>query len=70
MFPSKDEDTRILALIGNTPLLEITRLDVGRCRLFAKLEGQELGGAIKDRPALDMSAASGIELLDGNAVAR
>ncbi len=26
----------VLALIGNTPLVEITRLDTGPCRLFVK----------------------------------
>jgi cystathionine beta-synthase len=30
----------VLELIGNTPLVEITRLEVGNCRLFVKLEGQ------------------------------
>jgi cystathionine beta-synthase len=48
---------RVLDLIGNTPLLEITRLDVGCCRLFVKLEGQNPGGSIKDRPALSMITA-------------
>ena len=27
----------VLELIGNTPLLELTRLDTGICRLFVKL---------------------------------
>src|SRR5262249_31377101 len=47
----------VLDLIGNTPLLEITRLDVGCCRLFVKLEAQNPGGSIKDRPALSMITA-------------
>jgi cystathionine beta-synthase len=46
--------TDLLDLIGNTPLVELTRLDSGPCRLFAKLEGQNPGGSIKDRPALAM----------------
>ena len=47
----------VLGLIGHTPLIEITRLDRGCCRLFVKLEGQNPGGSIKDRPALSMVAA-------------
>src|SRR5437764_284320 len=51
-------DPAVLSLIGNTPLVEITRLDVGRCRLFVKLESQNPGGSIKDRIALSMIAAA------------
>ncbi len=49
---------QILELIGNTPLVEIRRLDVGRCRLFLKLENQNPGGSIKDRVALAMIEAA------------
>ena len=28
----------ILDLIGNTPMVELTKFDTGPCRLFAKLE--------------------------------
>ena len=38
-----------LELIGNTPLLELTHLSAGPCRLFAKLECDNPGGSIKDR---------------------
>ena len=48
----------ILTLIGNTPLVEIQRLDRGSCRLFAKLESQNPGGSIKDRIALSMIDAA------------
>jgi len=42
----------ILSLIGNTPLLELERLYAGSgFRVFAKLEGFNPGGSIKDRPA-------------------
>ena len=51
-------DPAILSLIGNTPLVEITRLDTGPCRLFVKLESQNPGGSIKDRIALSMIAAA------------
>jgi cysteine synthase len=49
----------VLDLIGDTPLVELTRLspkpDV---RLFAKLEGQNPTGSIKDRVALAMVEAA------------
>lgn len=44
----------LLELIGKTPMVEITRLDTGPCRLFLKLENQNPGGSIKDRIALEM----------------
>jgi len=47
----------ILDLVGNTPLIEIHRLrqDVSpRVRIFAKLEGLNPGGSVKDRPAVWM----------------
>ncbi|HEY1719970.1 MAG TPA: cystathionine beta-synthase [Magnetospirillaceae bacterium] len=47
----------LLSLIGNTPLVEVTRFDVGQCRLFLKLESANPGGSIKDRPALTMISA-------------
>src|SRR5688572_15395367 len=49
---------QILDLIGNTPLVEVRRMDVGRCRLFLKLENQNPGGSIKDRVALAMIEAA------------
>jgi cystathionine beta-synthase len=44
----------VLGLIGDTPVVEITRFDTGPCRLFVKLESQNPGGSIKDRIALSM----------------
>ena len=48
----------VLELIGNTPLLEITRLTDGLLRpgvrIFAKLEGFNPGGSVKDRAARKM----------------
>ncbi|MGH8471996.1 MAG: pyridoxal-phosphate dependent enzyme, partial [Gammaproteobacteria bacterium] len=44
----------ILERIGNTALVEVTRLDAGPCRLFVKLENENPGGSIKDRIALAM----------------
>jgi N-(2-amino-2-carboxyethyl)-L-glutamate synthase len=51
----------VLSTIGNTPLVQLTRV-LGDCqfRLFAKLEGFNPGGSIKDRPALRIIQA-GIE---------
>ncbi|HKO68340.1 MAG TPA: cystathionine beta-synthase, partial [Burkholderiaceae bacterium] len=39
----------VLELIGNTPMIKVTRLDTGLCTLFLKLESQNPGGSIKDR---------------------
>jgi len=45
----------ILSAIGNTPLVEIRRLNSNkRVKIFAKLESFNPGGSIKDRPALYM----------------
>jgi cysteine synthase B len=45
----------ILDLVGNTPLVEIKKLNPNPAvRLFAKLEGNNPGGSVKDRPALNM----------------
>lgn len=43
--------TKVLDLIGHTPLVEVQHLDTGKCRLFLKLESQNPGGSIKDRMA-------------------
>jgi len=48
----------VLSLIGNTPLVAVTRLDTGPCRLFLKLENQNPGGSIKDRIGLSMIEAA------------
>ena len=47
-----------LELIGNTPMLELTRFDTAPCRLFVKLENQNPGGSIKDRIGLSMIEAA------------
>ncbi|MDB5933390.1 MAG: cystathionine beta-synthase [Massilia sp.] len=48
----------LFSLIGNTPLIEVTRVDTGVCQLFLKLESQNPGGSIKDRIGLAMIAAA------------
>src|SRR4051812_27157414 len=45
----------ILDLIGNTPLVDVSRLSPAPgVKMFAKLEGQNPGGSSKDRIALKM----------------
>jgi cysteine synthase len=45
----------ILDLIGNTPMLKLTKLATeGHAEVWAKLEGFNPGGSVKDRPALAM----------------
>jgi len=41
-------------MIGNTPMLELKRLDTGPCRLFVKMESMNPGNSIKDRIAVYM----------------
>ena len=49
----------IIELIGNTPLVELRRLNPadGRVQLYGKLESSNPGGSIKDRVALSMVEA-------------
>src|SRR5579872_275500 len=56
MAPPLNES--VLALVGNTPLLETHGFDTGPCRLFLKLENQNPGGSIKDRVGLYMVEAA------------
>ena len=45
----------IIDSIGNTPLVEIQKLNLNPAvRIFAKLEGNNPGGSVKDRAALNM----------------
>jgi cystathionine beta-synthase len=48
----------VLDLIGETPLIEVTRIDRGPCRLFLKLESANPSGSLKDRPARSMIEAA------------
>ncbi|MCK5402343.1 MAG: cysteine synthase CysM [Flavobacteriaceae bacterium] len=46
---------RITDQIGNTPLIEVTNIIQNKnVRLFLKLEGNNPGGSVKDRPAYNM----------------
>lgn len=46
--------SNVLEMVGRTPMLELTRLDTGPCRLFLKLEFMNPGGSIKDRIGVTM----------------
>ncbi len=48
-------NNNILELIGNTPMVRINKLNPNPdVSIYAKLEGQSIGGSIKDRVALNM----------------
>jgi cystathionine beta-synthase len=46
--------SNILEMVGGTPMLEVTHMDTGPCRLFLKLELMNPAGSIKDRIGISM----------------
>ena len=60
----------ILSVIGNTPVVELTRiLSPLHFRLWAKLESFNPGGSMKDRPAINiLKEAFRAQLIDNNSV--
>ena len=75
--PSTDEEEipssaarSVLDAIGNTPLVHLRRLSPPGSRIYAKLEGLNPTGSVKDRPALSMveAAESRGELQPGHAL--
>lgn len=47
--------TTLLDLVGNTPMVELRRINPNpKVRVYAKLEGNNPGGSVKDRPARSM----------------
>ena len=45
----------IIDLVGNTPMVELNRLNPNpKVKIYAKLEGNNPGGSVKDRAALNM----------------
>jgi cysteine synthase B len=51
----KNNNSNVLGAIGNTPLVELTKLNGNTdVKIYAKLEGNNPGGSIKDRPAYYM----------------
>ncbi|MGH3001224.1 MAG: PLP-dependent cysteine synthase family protein [Gaiellaceae bacterium] len=51
----------LLDLIGNTPLVELARLSPPGRTIYAKLEGQNPTGSVKDRVALAMIEAADLQ---------
>lgn len=58
MASSLPGPSSVLGMIGNTPMVRLTKFDTGPCELFLKLESQNPGGSIKDRIALAMIEAA------------
>jgi cystathionine beta-synthase len=54
-------ESPLLGLIGNTPLVRVSRIDTGVCELYLKLESANPGGSIKDRIAVSMIEAAEAE---------
>ncbi|MBN1161944.1 MAG: PLP-dependent cysteine synthase family protein [Dehalococcoidales bacterium] len=53
----KNGNINVLGAIGNTPLVQLTNLNgQAGVKIYAKLEGNNPGGSIKDRPAFYMIA--------------
>jgi cystathionine beta-synthase len=50
--------SNILERIGNTPMLELRRMDTGLCQMFVKLESENPASSVKDRMALTMIEAA------------
>ncbi len=48
----------VLELIGETPIVRLSKFDTGPCELFIKLESDNPGGSIKDRIAVCMIEAA------------
>src|SRR5690625_4754947 len=46
-------------LVGNTPVVELRHIPEDKnIRIYSKLEGQNPGGSVKDRPAMGMIAGA------------
>lgn len=48
----------VLALIGRTPMVRLSRIAAGECELVGKCESLNPAGSVKDRPALAMVDAA------------
>ncbi|MFM1935354.1 MAG: hypothetical protein RI990_313 [Planctomycetota bacterium] len=58
MHPRAPVFGNVLEMVGNTPMLELRRMDTGPCRLFVKMESMNPGNSIKDRIAVRMIEAA------------
>jgi cysteine synthase B len=58
VFTERRSVTSVVDLIGNTPLVRLRSFEAGLrgVELYAKLEGKNPGGSVKDRPAARMIA--------------
>src|SRR5262245_57801713 len=56
--PARRSVASVVDLIGNTPLVRLRSFEEGlnNVELYAKLEGKNPGGSVKDRPAARMIA--------------
>jgi cysteine synthase B len=55
MNNTKNHNSNILGIIGNTPLIQLANLNgKSAVKIFGKLEGTNPGGSVKDRPAFYM----------------
>jgi cysteine synthase len=55
MLDKNEENRTVLDLIGNTPIVKINKLNPNpKVKIYAKLEGSNPGGSVKDRIALRM----------------
>jgi cysteine synthase B len=55
MMKMKNGNQNVLGAIGNTPLVQLTNLNGSTdVKIYAKLEGNNPGGSVKDRPAFYM----------------
>lgn len=61
MPATADTAPAILSMIGDTPIVRVTKFDTGPCELYLKLENQNPGGSIKDRIGLKMVEAAEAE---------
>ena len=60
----EQNNSDLLSLIGNTPLIRITSAEFPGVEVYAKAEFFNPGGSVKDRPALNMIVAG--ELSEGS----
>jgi cysteine synthase len=50
--------TNIAEHVGDTPMVELTRMDTGKAEVFLKLESSNPGGSVKDRIGVSMIEAA------------
>jgi cysteine synthase B len=63
--PEFPAEAPLVALIGDTPLVDLSQLVPGDTRVYGKLEADNPGGSVKDRPARAMVEDAWDELAAG-----